>query len=118
MVRAAVNDVKDVHPTRTAEYPQKPLSTGLFCFLLSNKKAHCQVCALCGSLVVVVVLVAFHLGQPRRVVRASPIAIAWIINRMTQADWIVAVQYWAYRAGGFVVLNVLDDPAWLALMFC
>jgi hypothetical protein len=27
-------------------------------------------------------------------------------------------QYWAYRLGGFVVLNVLDDPAWLALIFC
>lgn len=44
--------------------------------------------------------------------------MGWIINGMSQADWIVAVQYWAYRAGGFVVLNVLDDPAWLALMFC
>jgi hypothetical protein len=37
---------------------------------------------------------------------------------MSQADWIVTAQYWAYRVGGFVVLNVLDDPAWLALMFC
>jgi len=27
-------------------------------------------------------------------------------------------QFWAYRLGGFVVLNVLDDPAWLALIFC
>jgi len=25
---------------------------------------------------------------------------------------------WFYRVGGFVALNVLDDPAWLALMFC
>jgi hypothetical protein len=25
---------------------------------------------------------------------------------------------WFYRAGLFVVTNVLDDPAWLALMFC
>lgn len=37
---------------------------------------------------------------------------------MTWADWMTLAQYWAYRAGGFVVLNVLDDPAWLALMFC
>jgi hypothetical protein len=27
-------------------------------------------------------------------------------------------EYWAYRLGGFVVLNLLDDPAWLALIFC
>jgi hypothetical protein len=27
-------------------------------------------------------------------------------------------QLWFYRVGGFVLLNVLDDPAWLALMFC
>jgi hypothetical protein len=26
--------------------------------------------------------------------------------------------YWACRLGAFVVLNVLDDPAWLALIFC
>ena len=29
-----------------------------------------------------------------------------------------ALNLWLYRAGIFVVLNVLDDPAWLALMFC
>lgn len=40
------------------------------------------------------------------------------MHGMNRANWIVAAQYWAYRAGGFVVLNVLDDPAWLALMFC
>lgn len=37
---------------------------------------------------------------------------------MIRVDWILAAQYWTYRAGGFVVLNVLDDPAWLAMMFC
>jgi hypothetical protein len=31
---------------------------------------------------------------------------------------IVSLQIWIYRVGGFVVVNVLDDPAWLALMFC
>jgi hypothetical protein len=25
---------------------------------------------------------------------------------------------WFYRAGDFFVTSVLDDPAWLALMFC
>jgi hypothetical protein len=28
------------------------------------------------------------------------------------------LEVWTYRVGVFVVLNVLDDPAWLALMFC
>jgi hypothetical protein len=37
---------------------------------------------------------------------------------MTLADQFEIFQLWAYRLGGFVVLNVLDDPAWLALMFC
>ncbi|HMA07636.1 MAG TPA: hypothetical protein VKP68_07240 [Ramlibacter sp.] len=34
------------------------------------------------------------------------------------AGWLFAAHYWACRAGAFVVLNVLDDPAWLALIFC
>lgn len=25
---------------------------------------------------------------------------------------------WFYRVGGYVLLNVLDEPAWLALIFC
>jgi hypothetical protein len=33
-------------------------------------------------------------------------------------ELIVLAQYWAYRVGGYIVLNVLDDPAWLALMVC
>ena len=27
-------------------------------------------------------------------------------------------ELWTYRVGHFLVLNVLDDPAWLALIFC
>jgi len=37
---------------------------------------------------------------------------------MTGADQFATFQLWVYRIGRFVVLNVLDDPAWLALMFC
>ena len=29
-----------------------------------------------------------------------------------------STEYWFYRAGGFIALHVLDDPAWLALIFC
>jgi len=28
------------------------------------------------------------------------------------------VELWVYRIGGFLLINVIDDPAWLALMFC
>lgn len=28
------------------------------------------------------------------------------------------IEFWCYRVGGFILLNVIDDPAWLALMFC
>lgn len=28
------------------------------------------------------------------------------------------LRLWGHRVGMFTVLNLLDDPAWLALMFC
>ena len=37
---------------------------------------------------------------------------------MTWTDHFETLQGWGYRLGGFVMLNVLDDPALLALMFC
>jgi len=37
---------------------------------------------------------------------------------MNWTELISTIEERAYRVGGFVVLNVLDDPAWLALMFC
>ena len=27
-------------------------------------------------------------------------------------------QLWLYRIGAYLLINVIDDPAWLALMFC
>jgi len=30
----------------------------------------------------------------------------------------VCVTLWFYRIGGYLVLHVLDDPVWLALIFC
>ena len=45
--------------------------------------------------------------------------LVWMgIWAMRWADMTVTVELWAYRFGGFVVQHVLDDPAWLALMFC
>jgi hypothetical protein len=28
------------------------------------------------------------------------------------------LEYWGYRIGHYVLLSFMDDPAWLALMFC
>jgi hypothetical protein len=40
------------------------------------------------------------------------------MKTMDHDELFATVQIWAYRVGGYVVLNILDDPAWLALMFC
>ena len=37
---------------------------------------------------------------------------------MTGADQFATFQFWVYRISGFMALNVLDDPEWLALMSC
>jgi len=29
-----------------------------------------------------------------------------------------SAELWFYRAGYFFVTSILDDPAWLALLFC
>jgi len=40
------------------------------------------------------------------------------MNMVLSPERIEQARFWAYRVGAFVVLNVLDDPAWLALIFC
>jgi hypothetical protein len=40
------------------------------------------------------------------------------MKSMNQSDLFASVQGWTYRIGVYVVLNFLDEPAWLALMFC
>jgi hypothetical protein len=37
---------------------------------------------------------------------------------VAETKLIELAEYWTYRLGAFVVLNILDDPAWLALIFC
>ncbi len=37
---------------------------------------------------------------------------------MSATELLALAQYWTYRFGGFILLNVIEDPAWLALMFC
>ena len=33
-------------------------------------------------------------------------------------DLKVRAEFWLYRVGGYLLINVMDEPAWLALMFC
>lgn len=33
-------------------------------------------------------------------------------------DTLAQAEFCFYRIGGYLLINVLDDPAWLALMFC
>jgi hypothetical protein len=37
---------------------------------------------------------------------------------LTSPELHASLEFWFYRVGAYVLLNVLDDPAWLALMFC
>ncbi len=37
---------------------------------------------------------------------------------MRWPDLIAHLEFQSYRLGGFVVHHVLDDPVWLALIFC
>jgi hypothetical protein len=30
----------------------------------------------------------------------------------------LTAQFWTYRLGAYLMLNVVEDPAWLALIFC
>jgi hypothetical protein len=39
------------------------------------------------------------------------LAVTWV-------EIMASGQFWAYRLGAYLLLNVIDDPAWLALMFC
>jgi len=37
---------------------------------------------------------------------------------LTSSELLAQIEYWLYRSGNYVLLNFVDDPAWLALMFC
>ena len=30
----------------------------------------------------------------------------------------LTLQFWLYRIGAYLLINVMDDPAWLAMIFC
>lgn len=37
---------------------------------------------------------------------------------LTSPELQATFEFWFYRVGAYLLTNVLDDPAWLALMFC
>lgn len=37
---------------------------------------------------------------------------------MSWSEWVFCLECLEYRVGNFMLLNFIDDPAWLAFMFC
>jgi len=37
---------------------------------------------------------------------------------MAQGELAVELIYWLHRLDGYLLANIIDDPAWLAFMFC
>jgi hypothetical protein len=37
---------------------------------------------------------------------------------LTSLELPASLEFWFYRVGAYLMVNVLDDPAWLALIFC
>jgi len=35
-----------------------------------------------------------------------------------QFDMALSAHFWAFRISAYLLENVLDDPAWMALIFC
>lgn len=53
-------------------------------------------------------------------VRATPpalLALELFLNAAWPERWML-VRGWTYRFGAYGAIHLLDDPAWLALMFC
>ena len=52
--------------------------------------------------------------QPLVIAQTAPVATLHDHERKACEQ----LELWTYRLGIFFILNVLDDPAWLAMMFC
>ncbi len=37
---------------------------------------------------------------------------------MTRNEFSINLEFWSIRIGCFLLLSFLDDPAWLAMIFC
>jgi ABC-type transporter lipoprotein component MlaA len=40
------------------------------------------------------------------------------VSQMNWSEFSSTLEYWGYRIGHYLLLSFMDDPAWLALMFC
>jgi len=59
----------------------------------------------------------------RRAVQGPDLAIGMSrMNRMRVGvsfnELLFSARLWTYQLSSYAILNLLDDPAWLALMFC
>lgn len=40
------------------------------------------------------------------------------LRPMNWTEFSAQLEFWALRIGSYLLLSFMDDPAWLALMFC
>jgi len=43
---------------------------------------------------------------------------SWRRGGVSFDELMFSAKLWAYQIGSYAILNLLDDPAWLALIFC
>jgi hypothetical protein len=41
-----------------------------------------------------------------------------MVRDATWPERLAVLQAWAYRVGVYAVINLVEDPAWMALIFC
>ncbi len=55
---------------------------------------------------------------------AAPVTIPFMPLTLPEAGhlealgWAENIEFWAYRVSGYLLTHLVDDPAWLALLFC
>jgi len=37
---------------------------------------------------------------------------------MSWTEFSVRIEFWSIRIGSFLLMSFIDDPAWLAMIFC
>lgn len=57
-------------------------------------------------------------GRLRTLSRHWHVAIGLGRDDMRVARLMSCAELWFYQLGSYAILNLLDDPAWLALVFC
>ena len=57
-------------------------------------------------------------GIQRMRVAIGILRTRWATVGVNLDERLLTARLWLYQLGSFAVLNLLDDPAWLALIFC